>query len=221
MAVKWRILPLLLLAAETWGWIWPCCSKAQGVKEVVLLLRESKQSLPFAQDDLEKLEASGITVIYRAAITRIKGKGGSLVALETTDLDSGEKLNLPAGTLVIPSGRIPEMIVVRSEADQPEAAATAIAWEAFEPYKKPDFHKEIGWISENDVLSDFSGAIKAIAAGRRSAASIHQSLYGIPLSFSDQVVTPETLVQNVDHVENVETRSAPDHAAMQITVGVQ
>ena len=44
-----------------------------------------------------------------------------------------------------------------------------------------------------------------IAAGRRSAASIHQSLYGIPLSFSGQVVTPETLVQNVDHVENVET----------------
>jgi hypothetical protein len=113
-------------------------------------------------------------------------------------------LNLPAGTLVIPSGRIPEMIVVRSEAEQPEEAATAIAWEAFEPYKKPDFHKEIGWISENDVLSDFSGAIKAIAAGRRAAASIHQSLYGIPLSFSDDVVTSETLVQNVDHIENVE-----------------
>ncbi|MDO9110796.1 MAG: FAD-dependent oxidoreductase [Desulfatirhabdiaceae bacterium] len=196
--------PVVIAGGGNMGLDMALLSKAQGVKEVVLLLRESKQSLPFAQDNLEKLEASGITVIYRAAITRIKGKGGSLVALETTNLDSGEKLNLPAGTLVIPSGRFPEMIVVRSEADQPEAAATAIAWEAFEPYKKPDFHKEIGWISENDVLSDFSGAIKAIAAGRRSAASIHQSMYSIPLSFSDQVVTPETLVQNVDHVENVE-----------------
>jgi len=149
-------------------------------------------------------EGGRIAVMYRAA-TRLKGKGGSLTALETTDLDTGEKMNLPCGTLVIPSGRIPEMIVVRAEADQPEAADTAIAWEAFEPYKKPDFHKEIGWISENDPLSDFSGAIKAIAAGRRAAASIHQSLYGIPSSFTDQVVTPEILVQNVDHVENVET----------------
>jgi RnfABCDGE-type electron transport complex B subunit len=186
-------------------------AKTKGIEDVVLLLRESQQSLPFAQDDLEKLETSGITVMYRVAITRLKGKGGSLAVLETTDLDTGDKLILTAGTLVIPSGRIPEMIVVRAEADQPEAAKqqeaadTEIVWEAIEPYKKPDFHKEIGWISENDALSDFSGAIKAIAAGRRSAASIHQSLYGIPLSLSDQVVTPEILLQNVDHIENVAT----------------
>ena len=97
-------------------------------------------------------EGGRIAVMYRAA-TRLKGKGGSLTALETTDLDTGEKMNLPCGTLVIPSGRIPEMIVVRAEADQPEAADTAIAWEAFEPYKKPDFHKEIGLIPDFLFLS--------------------------------------------------------------------
>lgn len=179
-------------------------AKAKGIEDVVLLLRESQQSLVFSPDDLKKLETSRITVIYRSAVTRLKGKGGSLTALEATDLETGDKLNLPAGTLVIPSGRIPEMIVVRAEPDQPDAADPAIAWEAFEPYKKPDFRKEIGWISENDTLSDFSGAIKAIAAGRRSAASIHQSLYGIPLALSDQVVTSGIQLQDVDHVENVQ-----------------
>jgi formate dehydrogenase (NADP+) beta subunit len=182
-------------------------AKVKGAATVVLLLREAKQSASVDPDDLEKFESAGITVMYRAAITRISGKEDRLEALETTDLDTGEKMQLPAGTLVIPSGRIPEMIVVRAKSDPPESVEsvdTAGAWEAFEPYKKPDFHNEIGWISENDVLSDFSGAIKAIAAGRRSAASIHQSLYGIPLTFSKDVVTPETLVQNVDHVENVD-----------------
>ena len=66
-------------------------TKAKGDEEVVLVLRESKQSVPFAPDDLEKLEAGSITVMYRTAVTRLRGKDGSLSALETTDLDTGEK----------------------------------------------------------------------------------------------------------------------------------
>ena len=79
----------------------------------------------------------------------------------------------------------------------------------------PFFLLYTDWIDEHDRsgLDDGRfGACRgrstnaaAIAAGRRSAASIHQSLYGIPLFLSEQVVTPETLMQNVDHVDNVES----------------
>jgi formate dehydrogenase beta subunit len=100
----------------------------------------------------------------------------------------------------------------------------AIAWEAFAPYKQPAYHQEAGLLAKGDVLTDFSAAIKAIAAGRRAAASIHKSLYGISLGLADNVVTPETPVQNVDHVHSVPVRSRqimPLAEAGQVAQGVE
>jgi formate dehydrogenase beta subunit len=54
-----------------------------------------------------------------------------------------------------------------------------------------------------DALTDFSGAIKAIGAGRRAAATVHKLIYDIPLDLSENVLKPDTAIQNVDHVEAV------------------
>ena len=61
-------------------------------------------------------------------------------------------------------------------------------------------------MAQGDVLTDFSAAIKAIAAGRRAAASMHKHIYGIPIDLPENVVTPDTSVQNVDRVFQVEAR---------------
>ena len=52
-------------------------------------------------------------------------------------------------------------------------------------------------------MTDYSAAIRAIAAGRRGAASVHQLLYGIALSYPERVLTEDGQVQNVDQVEQV------------------
>jgi len=62
---------------------------------------------------------------------------------------------------------------------------------------------EVGLFAEGDVLADYSAAIKAIGAGRRAAASIQQVLYGMDPSVAEQVITPQSLIQDVNHVENV------------------
>ena len=54
-------------------------------------------------------------------------------------------------------------------------------------------------------MTDYSAAIRAIGAGRRAAASIHRMMYGIPLTLDDNVLTPASMIQDVDHVENVNT----------------
>ncbi len=51
--------------------------------------------------------------------------------------------------------------------------------------------------------ADYSAAIKAIGAGRRAAASLQQMMYGIDPSLTEQVITPQSILQNVDHVESV------------------
>ncbi|MBI5062248.1 MAG: hypothetical protein HZB87_01915 [Desulfatitalea sp.] len=58
-------------------------------------------------------------------------------------------------------------------------------------------------MAKGDELTDFSAAIKAIASGRRAAASIHRLLYNLPLDLPNNVVAPETPVQNVNRVELV------------------
>ena len=61
----------------------------------------------------------------------------------------------------------------------------------------------MGLLAQGDVLSDFSGAIRAIGAGRRAAAAIHQSMYGLPLTLPDNVLTPISVIQNADAVQEV------------------
>ena len=79
----------------------------------------------------------------------------------------------------------------------------SLRWEALDPYKDPAFLHEKGLFSRGDVFSDYSAAIKAIGAGRRAAASVHEVMYGISLEHPANVVTPDSYIQNVDRVEDV------------------
>ena len=89
-----------------------------------------------------------------------------------------------------------------SESDEP--VDHPLRWEAFAPYKQPAFKDEVGLFSEGDVLADYSAAIKAIGAGRRAAVSLQQFLYGIEPILTENVITPRSVLQDVDHVEKVE-----------------
>ena len=88
-----------------------------------------------------------------------------------------------------------------------EKTANDAQWEGVYALKHPHYNSEAGLLAKGDVLSDYSGAIKAIGAGRRAAASIHNVIYGIPLSHPENVLTLTTMVQNVDEIEGVEPLS--------------
>ena len=114
------------------------------------------------------------------------------------DKTTGEISHLPAQSLVFSAGRFPELIFTRPSDD-----AADTAWTALPPYKAPANADENGLFAKGDALTDFSGAIKAIGAGRRAAATIHKLIYDIPLDLPKNVLKPEVVVQNVDHVEAV------------------
>jgi NADPH-dependent glutamate synthase beta subunit-like oxidoreductase len=181
---------------------------SNGAEKVTLLFRETLEAAPLTDADMASLESDNITVIFNAAIGRLFGVENNLTELEYVDLESSSTVRIPAYSLILASGRFPELILTKSEIKETdELEGAPLQWEATIPYKRPDQLEEIGLLSEGDVLSDYSAAIKAIAAGRRAAASIHQIMYGIPLIFPENIVTPESIVQNVDQVENVQACS--------------
>lgn len=168
--------------------------KDLGAQKVSVLMREA------APTNLEVADA-----IVNGGISRLYGRDNRLTAADLIDLTTGDLKRVDADHIVFAAGRMPELIFFPSTAE--DEAENGLKWEALPPYKQPAYRNEIGLMATGDELTDFSAAIKAIAAGRRAAASIHQTLYDIPLDLPDSVVTPDTPVQNVHQVSLVPVRS--------------
>ncbi|BBO69228.1 hypothetical protein DSCA_31580 [Desulfosarcina alkanivorans] len=145
------------------------------------------------------LEDAGARVVS-GAVTRLSGDGEALTGIEVLDAATGDSFPLPAQTLVFSAGRFPELVFTRPVGDE---VARPTAWTAVPPYKQPAHADGKGMFAAGDALTDFSGAIKAIGAGRRAAATVHKLIYDIPLELSANVLKPDTAIQNVDHVEAV------------------
>ena len=189
--------------------------KENGADTTTVIFRESSEDSGLPAEALDKATKNGIHLIFGAGINKLFGEKDQLNKIEYIDQKSGTLHTLPADTLVIASGRFPELIFARpvmEEQDtqetpsEEEKTANDAQWEGFYALKNPHYN-EVGLLAEGDVLSDYSGAIKAIGAGRRAAASIHNVIYGIPLSHPENVLTLTTMVQNVDEIEGVEPHS--------------
>jgi len=192
--------------------------KAMGAKQITVMHREKREESGLSDADIEAMEGEGASVRFGVGVNRIFGVGADLTDLEYIDLDTLETGCIPAKNLLFATGRLPELVFTKvapaaDESDTGEegtaekSVAGPLEWEGILPYKNPALYKEVGLFAQGDVLTDYSGAIKAIAAGRRSAATIHMIMYGIPLTLPENVVTPTSCVQNVDHVEKVQATS--------------
>ena len=184
-------------------------SKALGRDNVTVVLREKQEDCELDDASVEELSGQNVRFLFNTGIVKIYGEENRLTGVDTVDLKNNEKSFLTAGTLVIASGRLPEMVIVRDEPGdiQTEEAVPEtegpLRWVGLSPYKEPTFRTEVGLFSKGDAFTDFSAAIKAIGAGRRIAASVHEVMYGIPLDLPDNVVDSDAYVQDVDHVEAV------------------
>jgi NADPH-dependent glutamate synthase beta subunit-like oxidoreductase len=179
------------------------CQKA-GAGKVSLLIRETLENSPLGDADPETLE--GVEVLFATGVTRLMGKGDQLQALELLSLDSRKKSRIAAKTLLLAAGRFPQFIFAAPRAEDGQEAAAG-SWEAIEAHKPPVSGSTEGLLAAGDPPSDFSAAIKAIGAGRRGAAAIHQLMYGIEPGLPENVITPDAYIQNVDTVQNVATAS--------------
>jgi hypothetical protein len=188
-------------------------AKQRGATTVTVLFRENWENSPVSDAELQASGLEDVNVIYNAAINRLFGEADRLLEVEYIEPDTGSRTVIPAQTLVFATGRFPELIFIRPkpEADESEQAQDSelppdlsSRWEGIQPYKQCAFKDERGFFAEGDVLADYSAAIKAIGAGRRAAASIHQVMHGLSPNLAEHVITPKSVLQNVYHVEKVQ-----------------
>ena len=180
--------------------------KNAGADKITILYREDLPNSPITDADVKELGIDGLDIVYNAGLHWLRGEEDRLIELDIIDTQTRAISTIPAQSLIIASGRFPELIFVENKPAGSEAGQASdqpLGWEAFAPYKQPAFKNEVGLFAEGDVLADYSAAIKAIGAGRRAAASIQQIIYGLDPSVTEHVITPQSLIQDVDQVENV------------------
>jgi NADPH-dependent glutamate synthase beta subunit-like oxidoreductase len=193
--------PLAMQAAEK--------CRAMGAGNVTTVFNQPASQL----GDMSACSGGDETAVcFNTGVHRILGIDGDVTGADIMDLSTREIRSVSADLLILEAGRFPELIFTRIPGDDPEAAeeegvaddgGEAVEWQAVIPYKKPAFMEAAGLFSPGDAFSDFSAAIKAIGAGRRAAASIHQLMNGMVPMLEASVVTKEGDVQNVDQVERV------------------
>jgi len=185
--------------------------REMGAANVTVLFKESADTIGIGSKARELAAREGIQLVFGGTITRLQGSGRSLEQVEYLTSALGAPQTLAAGTLFLASGRMPELIfrkvVSPAETVDGEPAGEQVdgplVWEGICPYKQPAFKEEAGLLAVGDELTDFSAAIKAIGAGRRAAASVHQVMYDLGLGLASHVVQSEADVQNVFAVERV------------------
>ncbi|BBO91226.1 (Fe-S)-binding protein [Desulfosarcina ovata] len=175
-------------------------ARSLGAEKVTFIFRD----LPDAAAAAALTEAGA--EVLTGGVIRLSGDGDRLAAVEVLDPASGAVTQVPAQTLVFSAGRFPELIFTRPATEEEDDDTPSTAWMAVPPYKQPAVADQAGLFAKGEELTDFSGAIKAIGAGRRAAAAMHKLMYAIPLDLPQNIIKPGVVVQNVDHVEAVPPR---------------
>jgi formate dehydrogenase (NADP+) beta subunit len=173
--------------------------KDLGAKKITLLVRQAA---------VTQFDGSQVDIRVDTGIGRFYGRNDMLTEVELIDLNSGDAQRIEADHIVFTAGRIPELIFTAAPAEPSEQQPqeSDARWMALSPIKQPAYHEEVGLMAQGDAVTDFSAAIKAIAAGRRAAASIHQVMYDLPMNLPANVVAPVTPVQNVTRIDKVPVR---------------
>jgi formate dehydrogenase beta subunit len=180
-----------------------------GAEKVTIVTGQPLGSLPLEFQDRKTLAAEGIGVEAFSTIGAIGGIGDRMdrVAIESRDLSGDietKRSIIDAGTLIISTGRLPEMVFVHA-AGKPEAEGEKIRWQTTEIFRTFPVAGQHGLLSspEPGRISDSSAVVKSILSGRRLARGIHQH-------FTDGVIAPvprlaceAERVLNVTHIHDV------------------
>ncbi len=177
--------------------------KGNGADKITVLVRRDQDDSGLDQAAMDALKTAGVTLVYNVGVTKVVGEEGHLKAIEYTALNTGEKYNIDADTLIIGSGRFPELVFVpvRNDEEAHKAADVAtngpLIWEGIELPKKPDANKELGLLSDQDVISEYPSVVAAINGGRKAAAAIHNLMYNLPFQESSDFITEQSPIQDI------------------------
>ena len=179
--------------------------KKNGTKTIVVISRNPVS--PFSPEVSDRLSKAGAEIIYGAGVTKVRGEDNRLTDVEYTEFDTGLKHDMDADLLIIGSGRCPELVFIPEIKDEPGREnppdQESLCWEGHELQKKPDGNREVGLLSDQDVVSEYASVVAAINGGRKAAAAVHCLMTGTEFQDPSLMITETSNLQDVAFLNNV------------------
>jgi hypothetical protein len=132
---------------------------------------------------MRQVEALGVVTMYEVVVQRLLGRGDQLEGIILINGDKEEIIELTS--VIVASGRIPDLVIVPLEKFDDDPSRTK--WQAIRSIRGNVPGKITTSLFEDvEPLSDHRAAVEAIAAGRRSASTLHRLIFGQPQQSHDQ-----------------------------------
>jgi len=164
-----------------------------GAKEVVVVYPSTKAE----SNHIEWTESSNISYHFSALPSGLKGEGDRLTDLTLSSCLNGviEEENIKLDNLIVGSGRFPEMLFVKEEANQ---------WKTIDILKIFPAESNTGIFSIGDIgrTSDLSRVVLAIGRGRKIARSIYLYANNEEIKPEDAIIVDEQALQNIYEINN-------------------
>ncbi|MBI1788969.1 MAG: FAD-dependent oxidoreductase [Acidobacteria bacterium] len=158
-----------------------------GAREVALVCLESRQEMPAFQDEVQEAELEGIVIHNSLGPKRILGENGRVVGLETIAVKSvfdhlgrfnpefypNTEETVPAETVILAIGQNSDLSFVQPEDG---LALTPRGTIQVDPSTLATSNPRV--FAGGDVAFGPRNVIRAVAEGRRAAASIHALITG-------------------------------------------
>jgi formate dehydrogenase beta subunit len=188
-----------------------------GAQKVTIISNLMFQELPIDLQDSKRLSAEAIFVRPSTVVTGLKGISRRLVRVVIDEIypvgePSEEDVTIRADTLILPAGRLPEFVFVRS-ADEPEPEEGEIPWETIETFRTfPGGKDGICTPPEPGRISDSSAVVKSLLSGRRLTRAIHRHLTGGTIPPVQNLVCEADAILDVTGIHDVAPieRERPD-----------
>ena len=179
------------------------CMK-NGAKEVTIIYPYSREDLISREIDIDDLEEKGVIFLFSTAISTITGEGEKVTGIELVKPD-GEKVAMPADTLIVATGRLSDMILVSATDDNEDSGQISNRWKTIESYKMfPDQRSEdVFNLSENSIMNDNLAVVRSIGRGRRIARAAHLYLSGKDIEPQEKIITSDMSILNTEDIVDV------------------
>jgi hypothetical protein len=193
-----------------------CLNK--GAEEVTIVFPYAKEKAQFY--DIGIKETDNIKIIFSAVPMELRGEGDRLTGISIR-MDNGEIQDLPLDSLLVGSGRFPEMLFVNASADadtgeeeEPEESAKdkgPCQWKTVEVLRVCPRGPDIGIfaLGESGRPTDLTGVVIATGRGRKMVRAIQLYISGEEISPEPGIVTEETEIQDIYEVEQAKELEVP------------
>ncbi len=166
-----------------------------GAESVTILYRRSRAEMPASPWEVEDAEEEGVQIHFLANPIRILGRHGRVVGIECVRMELGEpdasgrrrpipvpgsEFVLEVDTVIPAIGQSPDLDFVSN------GALPVTRWGTLAADPETLATEVPGVFAGGDAVSGPATAIKAVAAGKRAAESIHRYLQGEPLARPDK-----------------------------------